>query len=356
MKQEQTVWNIQQKIAVAIFAAQIIIGVHYKRIISSRRNRINSKDRVKRVPPSFSYIQDHPVIAYLLENSSPWILSILAGTLRQRLGEPKGKLSCFLRGLGENILLEEGAMMYNHLLVTKIYSHSPYFSRNKKVQPIGKVCKNYFTTNFPMMVVHAFIETMFLKRLRDWTRKAYYKKHNFTPVIYSQLLKVSLGHTIRYPLLFLFKLCFLRFTSDLMFWFFHYIMHKKEFYSIHKKHHEHNVCRLKTNYHFSFLDFLLEAQVPFILSTAFLNKLNPLLFFTEQFEHNVLMVYFFNLEILSHAGKAVPLMGTIAPLTLFFKYWDDWNNYYHETHHNLIRCNYSITPFWDWVFGTDRYP
>lgn len=61
------------------------------------------------------------------------------------------------------------------------------------------------------------------------------------------------------------------------------------------------------------------------------------------------------IEIESHAGKALPTMTLFPPISLLMTEYDDWNAWFHETHHNRLKCNYSISPFWDMVFGTGRF-
>jgi sterol desaturase/sphingolipid hydroxylase (fatty acid hydroxylase superfamily) len=124
---------------------------------------------------------------------------------------------------------------------------------------------------------------------------------------------------------------------------------------IHKRHHEHNEPQVWTNQHFSIPDLFIEAIFPMIAAFGTLIaagiKISPL-------EQKLLGNYVIWLEALSHSGKPMPctsLLAPLAPLYNYFFQWDRRNVEFHHSHHQLLRCNYSITPWADHLFGTTKW-
>jgi len=86
------------------------------------------------------------------------------------------------------------------------------------------------------------------------------------------------------------------------------------------------------------------ASYEFVFSTAI-----------RETEVNLLMMYIFWFEVQSHAGKALPTMSLLPPVAPLMQSFDDWNCWFHEIHHNVLKCNYSIAPWFDTIMGTARW-
>lgn len=300
---------------------------------------VKGDEFVQTVPSASDRIVDHPVVAWVLENFSPWMMGFVFDHFRQRLGKGQTFFGIWWRQLLIPLAAEETLMAVNWFLTYKVYSHIPFFSKKQKKQTFREVMVDFLQCNLMMISFVAFLDAKLFTPAMEASRARFLERYP--------------ANRFR-PLVFLFKVLFVRFFVDFFFWLGHYLMHKYN-YRIHKKHHEHNKTKLTTNYHFTAADIFIEAFVPYFASMALLSKLHPMFSFTDYFEGRVLFSYVINVEILSHSGKPLPLMSTCAPFSLFTKTWDDWNPWLHELHHNLSRCNYSLTSFWDWVFGTDRY-
>jgi len=154
------------------------------------------------------------------------------------------------------------------------------------------------------------------------------------------------------PLRFLLQAIYFRVFIDAGFWAGHYLLHTKAFYWIHKKHHEHAHTKLTTNYHFLWSDLAIEAFLPFFFAAMIHDKfVGPL----NESEINLFAGYAFTYEIFSHAGKALPIMNAVAPLSPWFQRYDDRNPWAHEVHHRTLKYNLSISYWFDRLMGTDRW-
>uniref|UniRef100_A0A7S3LQB6 Fatty acid hydroxylase domain-containing protein n=1 Tax=Aplanochytrium stocchinoi TaxID=215587 RepID=A0A7S3LQB6_9STRA len=256
--------------------------------------------------------------------------------LHQKIKVGDSSLKTIIKESFLTMILEESHMVYSWFLANYVYAHIPWFDKKRKHQTFGEIFNDYLTCNLPLVIIGAFLEVLVFSKFREEARlKAPPSKHY-------------------QPLLFLVKLAWCRAVTDLVFWIGHYLMHKRENYWIHKRHHEHNKTKLTTNYHFDSRDLAIEAFIPFILSVATVQLVNPKLYISR-LDQGMLFGYILGLEILSHVGKALPVMSILPPFSPLLTYWDDWNVWFHETHHNLLKCNYSITPYWDCLFGTAKY-
>lgn len=143
----------------------------------------------------------------------------------------------------------------------------------------------------------------------------------------------------------------------MLFWCGHYAIHLKEHYWIHKRHHEHNNPHVLTNQHFSLLDLFIEAYIPVIVSTGILKALGIEM---SVLEEALVSGYVISLEAYSHSGKPMPTSSMCAPISIIYNWilgfdFDRRNVEFHERHHNLLRCNYSITQWFDNLVGTTRF-
>ena len=65
-------------------------------------------------------------------------------------------------------------------------------------------------------------------------------------------------------------------------------------------------------------------------------------------------------EQCSHSGKPIQFSSMIAPLAPLYnsvlrRQWDRRNVEFHQVHHERMRCNYSITQWFDHLVGTTRW-
>lgn len=153
------------------------------------------------------------------------------------------------------------------------------------------------------------------------------------------------------------KVAMMRTIVDVLFWVGHYAIHQKEYYYIHKRHHEHNHPHVLTNQHFSLLDLFIEAYIPIIVATGIFQGLGIKLTVLEE---ALVTGYVISLEAMSHSGKPMPTSSMCAPISFVYNWlmgldMDRRNVEFHERHHNLLRCNYSITQWMDHLLGTTRF-
>lgn len=65
-------------------------------------------------------------------------------------------------------------------------------------------------------------------------------------------------------------------------------------------------------------------------------------------------------EQCSHSGKPVSFSTMLPPIQLVYNHmlgqqWDRRNVEFHQVHHERMRCNYSITQWFDHLVGTTRW-
>mmetsp|Transcript_2673 Transcript_2673/g.3105 ORF Transcript_2673/g.3105 Transcript_2673/m.3105 type:complete len:342 (-) Transcript_2673:53-1078(-) len=334
----------EQKAAVALQALCAFYGLKKAKDIAARRRKIiedgkqkKGEGAIQKVPTGSNKLVDHPLVAWFFANLGPIVVAVAHQKLSSSLKFGESKISKVLKELVLVITLEEVHMAYCWFLCNQVYSHIPFFDKKRAKQTFGEVFSDYLTCNFPISVIGAIMQVFVFGPQKEMIRQKSPKSTRFR------------------PLLFMFKLAYCRVMTDFLFWVGHYLMHKRENYWIHKRHHEHNKTKLTTNYHFDFRDFAIEAFIPYIISLASLLNLHSKLY-VDKIEENMLFGYVLGLEMLSHCGKPLPVMSIFPPLSPLLTYWDDWNVWFHETHHNLLKCNYSITPYWDALFGTAKYP
>uniref|UniRef100_A0A7S3LPZ0 Fatty acid hydroxylase domain-containing protein n=1 Tax=Aplanochytrium stocchinoi TaxID=215587 RepID=A0A7S3LPZ0_9STRA len=330
----------EQKVTGLALIGVFTYALKNAKAIATRRDKLieehkrkHGEDTPQRVPSGNVAFVDHPLVSWFLINAGPIGVSLFVNKLSEKLSKVKGLHESFsgqfLKSFITNLALTETIIAYNWLLIHYVYSHIPFFDKKRTDQDVWESVKDYAVCNGPVTILTSLLDLAA-------------RNHIDTP---------KPGQRFR-PLLFLFKLAWCRAVTDLFFWIGHYMIHKREHYWVHKKHHEHNKTKIWTNYHFSIPDLIIEASIPLTLAVTSV-KLFGLSF--NRFELYLIATYVGGLEVTSHVGKAVPVMSIFPPFSPLLTYYDDWNVWFHETHHNLLRCNYSITPYWDCLFGTAKF-
>ncbi|GBG28467.1 Fatty acid hydroxylase domain-containing protein 2 [Hondaea fermentalgiana] len=324
----------EQKAALLLAAATVLYGfksagkVKAKRLQEAEWAERNGK--AQRAPTA-QEPQDHPVAAWLLTNSSVWAVVALkhkfVGDLK--VGDSFGKV--WLKMMLGSFVTTDFCVIWHAYVINKLYGHIPFFSDKRRPRSLWEVIKDYAKCNF---VANSLI--------------------NITQA-YGFLGKTDANHQEGpwRPLRFLGRLMWFRVGVDIVFWLGHRVLHMKGVYSKnHRTHHEDNATQLTTNYHFDWWDLVIEAFVPFLASAiAYEKAFGPI----DQFDVSLIGTYIFWHEIESHAGKPLPSMPLIAPLSTWTQEFDDYNVWFHELHHRILKANYSITPWIDVLLGTIRW-
>lgn len=295
------------------------------------QNSLKTKRTVLKTPPPSEKLVDHPMFGWLVENSHPFLAAAIICKMHSKLnvGGSSTTMAKFSKRLLIDIFSHEFTIYYYQIVDKLIYGHIPYFNDNFQKQSYWDIFKDFVTCNLRVVIFNTALGT-FLSKDKP---KLYPKKFQ--------------------PILFLIRLAFMRVIVDLLFYIGHYLIHLKKTYFIHKRHHEHNTVRLTTNYHFSATDLFIEASMPFIFSVA-MGHIVGLDKGISFFEEIALTKYILQLEVVSHVGKPIQTMSTFPPFSMFTRKYDDWNPWFHALHHSVLRCNYSITPLWDYLLGTLR--
>lgn len=295
--------------------------------------------------------QDTPLGVWVIENSLPSLVAFLNLRTTHSATKPtflKNWLMTFLGGF----VTVDGTMLIQHLLVKYLYKHVEFIVPRDKLVPqrgLEEMRLDYFRTMIPTQFLTAGLAAaaMNLMPASQW---AYVSSRPF------RLLP------------FLFRFALIRLLIDVSFYAVHRALHLPLFYPIHKRHHEHVNTLLPTNYHFTPTDLALEGFVPVFFGTLVVDVLHGLTrspwFLLLPSDVALIYAYAMWYEIASHCGKPMPLsmFPPLAPVynALYKKLagsregLDDHNVLFHERHHNLLACNYGITPWLDWLFGTAR--
>eukprot|EP00924_Labyrinthula_sp_SR-Ha-C_P003967 snap_masked-scaffold_3-processed-gene-9.32-mRNA-1 protein AED:1.00 eAED:1.00 QI:0/-1/0/0/-1/1/1/0/348 len=345
--------NKEQKAAIALFSVLGGYSILSKNQVFRRRNKILKESNEENlVPTTTERIQDHPFVAWVLANVGVIGTAFIVRKIQILLGEPKSPLTRYLRVIFRNMLGQDLLISYCYFLTNYVYKHIPYFAPRSRIQTLPELLMDYTTCNFASIVGFSVLESFIF---HDSIQKGKLEFTTRTGITYDNWYALKPTFLLQRPLIFIFKVAFTRWAVDFFFWLFHWLLHFRSVYWLHKKHHEHVNPHIKTNYHFHVVDFTFEAQFPILFSLILLGKVVPKDAFTDAFQGNILSYYLVQLEVLSHSGKAVPTMSMVPPIAPALTKFDDWNPWFHEMHHNVLKCNYSITPFWDWLFGTIRW-
>lgn len=324
----------EQKLAALLMVVTLAYGFKSANEVKTLRQQEIEAAKSKKAQrtPSASKIQDHPVASWLITNASVWFLVYLKDKLVGEMDPTQSFAVNFAKLWGANIVLVDGAMAINWLLINKVYSHVPFFSEKRVKQTLFDVLFDYLKCNFVAKTLTGIFQ------VRGFMQKK-------TP------LRVDTAPWR--PLRFLARLAWFRVFVDVFFWAGHIVLHKKQFYSWnHRTHHEHSSTQLTTNYHFDWWDLVIEAYIPFVFGAIAYKKAFGAI---DPFDMSLLSTYIFWHEIESHAGKPLPTMPLLAPLATWTQRFDDFNSFFHEVHHRTLKYNLSITPWFDQLMGTDRW-
>mmetsp|Transcript_3600 Transcript_3600/g.5212 ORF Transcript_3600/g.5212 Transcript_3600/m.5212 type:complete len:342 (+) Transcript_3600:1577-2602(+) len=332
-------WSVasgENACAAALVALSAAFGAASGPAVAKRRDEVNGGSKVQRVP-SAEKLQDHPLVSWAIMNGSVLAVYALRVKCIGRLEKRDSNLRNFLKLMAGATLSIDVMMAISWVLTNKVYAHIPFFSDKRAKQTLKQVVMDYIRCNLVVNTVTSVFQAFLFRVFRASDNKF------VNPVPKEKGFRA---------LRFFFRVAWVRAMVDVGFYVGHYILHMKSMYPIHKKHHEHNKTQLTTNYHFSWQDLMIEGFVPFymgLLSHEFL--FGPI----DEPEIAILAVYTFWFEIQSHAGKALPTMSLFPPLAPLLQKWDDWNCYFHEIHHNRLKCNFSISPWVDSLVGTARW-
>jgi sterol desaturase/sphingolipid hydroxylase (fatty acid hydroxylase superfamily) len=247
----------------------------------------------------------------------------------------------YLFVLAGNMISIESILAVQAVYIQYVYKHIPYFS-DKGIPESSTnpaiALQEWATCNIPLHMFVAFLFTLVLVHIEDTSAIAKFAAPSELHVL--PLLAKFLG---------------IRVVTDITFYALHRMLHQPPFYAyLHKRHHEHFKTRIHTNFHFTIIDLFLEAFAPFMVGVGVLVASG--VDFTL-FEISVALVYIGWFEIGSHSGKAMPTVTYYPPLSILYNAIvpiDANNVQFHETHHNLVKCNYGITQWLDIVLGTAR--
>jgi len=295
--------------------------------------------------------QDTPIGIWLLENSLVGFIAWLNLFLTRSNTKPPLLQNWLYTFIGGSVSVD-GIMILQHFVVKYVYKHIPFFvSPDKRVPQIGlrEIRWDYLRTMLPTQLFAGALAALAMNTVpaKQWAH------------VSAQPFRV---------LPFLFRFGVIRLAIDIMFYVVHRALHSHLLYPIHKRHHEHVNTALPTNYHFTPPDLALEGFVPVFFGTLVLDFFSNLthhpLFMLLQTDVALIYAYSMWYEIGSHCGKPIPLsmFPPLAPLYNFLyrqltgsnESLDQHNVLFHERHHNLVQCNYGITPWPDWLLGTAK--
>jgi methylsterol monooxygenase len=288
--------------------------------------------------------------AWVLENGLIWAVSTLRiyftryMQVDRELTQVQTLLGTFFTLLVGNMMMIETVMVAQHFLIEVVYSHFPYFEEKQHRLPKTTLdtwlaIKEWSQTNFSAHMCVCVVLTSIVARVDQATK--------------DDLLKpVDLDIAS-----FLFKFAIVRVSADISFYAIHRALHEPFLYKlIHSRHHEHFKTRIQTNLHFTVLDLFLEGFVPTLVGIVVVAASGLELSF---FESSTFALYINWYEIGSHSGKSIPTVSYFPPLSVLYNSVlpfnvDAGNVHFHERHHNIVRCNYGITQWCDFVLGTNE--
>ncbi|GBG32595.1 Fatty acid hydroxylase domain-containing protein 2 [Hondaea fermentalgiana] len=323
----------EQKAALVLAAVTVAYGFKSAEAVRVNREREIVEHPKTQRTPSAEKVQDHPVAAWVLTNASVWTTVLLKFKLGFGLENGDTFWKAFFKQWAGNVVTVDGSMAINWFLINKVYAHVPFFTHKRLKQTYTEILMDYIKCNTVVNVIGATVQSLIF---------LYIKNGKVT----------GQGEPWR-PLRFLMRLIYMRVIVDAGFWIGHRWLHRKDVYAwAHRTHHEHSATQLTTNYHFEWHDLLIEAFIPFIVGVAVHDT-----FFTplDGFDMSLLGTYIFWHEIESHAGKPMPTMPLVAPLSTWTQRFDDWNSWFHEVHHRTLKFNLSISPWFDCLMKTHRW-
>lgn len=282
-------------------------------------------------------IVDHPAFGYLWENGLCLGTAFLIDKYLPRVDVKRPAFS-FMMLLVRGWIMVNGSLLLEKFAATYLYSHVRYFSKNKPRDDLKTLIMDYARCNLPVELINALVQLSIVFALPQAKLE---KLLNPPPL--------NLGTM-------LLKFLYARICVDVSFGIIHRIMHENQwvYNNVHRTHHEHVTPRTQTNLHFSWLDQFLEAVAPIYITFGSLTLLGWDLTLFEQSYVAMTTLYY---ESCSHSGKEAPIVTffpLLSPLVDWVTGSDQRLIEYHTRHHQLYRCNYSISPWWDKLMGTYR--
>jgi hypothetical protein len=317
---------------------------------------VPDNDRSKALlPENRTYPQDHPLAAWCFENGAVWVASLMKlKALRRVPGGAKGA-----RGLWNTVLwtcagglaAERFMLVFQHILVHKVYSHIAFFKDMGKTSgaikdadeneqanrgansTIKSLVWEWLHTTVTLNVGLTFLLVRGKARAAGRTSTAHLHNGDGLTVAAAVTAAVSARPTLlreglailrpKALLGFCAKLAVVRSIVDVFFWIGHYAIHKRATYAlIHKRHHEHNHPSVWTNQHFSVPDLFIEAILPMMAGIGALAAAGVKVSVLEQ---ALLGSHVIWLEACSHSGKPMPCTSLHAPLAPLYNWLFQWD-------------------------------
>lgn len=281
-------------------------------------------------------VVDNPVFGYLVENVACFGSAVLIEYVCPK-PDAKRPIQAFATLFARGLLMVDHLLVLEKVLAIKVYSHVPYFNKRKPTEDLWTLLKDYVKCNFAVSVVNVFIQWALLLQMGEGTRKAIVENPPLVRVI---------------P--FMAKFVWCRVVIDVVFGVAHRFMHENKavYAAVHSLHHEHVTPRTVTNFHFTWFDQFIEAVLPMYMGFGSLTLMG---YAPSIMEQSLLAIPFLYYESASHTGKEVPIVTWIpflSPLVDWMTGCDQRLIEYHTRHHQLYKCNYSISPWFDKMCGT----
>ncbi|KAH9252203.1 hypothetical protein BASA81_009795 [Batrachochytrium salamandrivorans] len=282
---------------------------------------------------------DHPAFGYLYENLSTLGLAYLVAKYFPAL-DPARPLHSFTMVLLRFLVMVDPMVVLEKFMASKVFSHVPYFSERAPPEDWRAVLRDYAMCNAPVTIVSASIMLLFSKLVG--------------PESFDNMFGTKPQPVRFFP--YLAKLAFCRVFVDVVFGLAHRFMHENQwaYANIHKLHHTHNTPRTVTNFRFFWVDQFIEAPLPVYLAVGMLFVLG---YGPSKYEQPFLVLPLLAYETGSHTGKEIPIVTwfpLLSPLIDYLTGCDQRLIEYHTRHHQLYKCNYSISPWFDKLCGTYR--
>ncbi|KAH9252253.1 hypothetical protein BASA81_009855 [Batrachochytrium salamandrivorans] len=282
---------------------------------------------------------DHPAFGYLYEN-----LTVLSVAYLVAKYVPQPDPARPLRTLGllitQMLVMVDPFLSMEKLMASKVFSHVPYFSERAPPDDWRTIVTDYIKCNIPVITASSLILVVASK---------FASKEDFDKMFSSDAPPLRF-----FP--YLAKLAFCRVFVDVVFGLAHRFMHENQwaYANIHKLHHTHNTPRTVTNFRFFWVDQFIEAPLPVYLAITALFALGcgP-----SKYEQPFIVLPLLYYESASHTGKEIPIVTwfpLLSPLIDYLTGCDQRLIEYHTRHHQLYKCNYSISPWFDKLCGTYR--
>lgn len=326
----------EQKLAALLLVATLAYGFRSAEEVKALRKKeaeeVSVTGKAQRRPSAERW-QDHPVGSWFVTNASVLTAVLLKTRLVGDLKQSDSFALTFFKMMATNVVMVDSCVVWHQFLINKLYAHVPFFSDKRLPRTAGDAITDYLRCN---LVANSIMGMIQVHAFRRKPAEAVLAKEGPWR-----------------PLRFLMRLVWMRVWVDVVFWLGHKVLHMKYVYQYnHRTHHEHSATQITTNYHFDWWDLIIEASIPFLVGGGLYEGLvGPI----DQFDQALIATYVFWHEMASHAGKPLPTMPLLGPLSTWTQKYDDFNVWFHEVHHRTLKSNFSITPWFDQLMGTDRW-